>query len=67
MVLHEGASRPMAQPDGAVEGGDRWATEDQGIGSALEEAAAGSDRGRRQLFVMRCLLWQLLEGATVRA
>jgi hypothetical protein len=41
--------------------------EDQGIGSALEEAAAGSDRGRRQLFTMRCLLWQLEEGATVRA
>jgi hypothetical protein len=41
--------------------------EDQGIGSALEEAAAGSDWGRRQLFAMRCLLWQLEEGATVRA
>jgi hypothetical protein len=42
------------QPDGAVEGGDRRAMEDQGAGSALEEAASGSDRGRRQLSAVRC-------------
>jgi hypothetical protein len=55
------------QPDGAVEGGDRRAMEDQGAGSALEEAASGSDRGRRQLSAVRCLPRRLEERATARA